>query len=262
MLRNQYGDRIRHAKRDHWNACIEEADTCDVWTIGKFVRAGSSDGGKGSIPPMRRPGSDTTTRQSEEKGKIFFDTFFPAPPPEAARRLRETYPDNVFEFANVLDAQIVAACKRLKEFKAPGPDGIPNKSARHALEKRASNGHAGLQRRNKSFAGAVERVAGYGGRDETASRAIQQRLLLPWPRVPSLLLPGLLALGAHTLGDALDPRGRNIHTWSAQGLPYWWGAGNDCVGLPPSWVLSPEGEVQVGQPRILRDRAGVEEDFS
>ncbi|TFY52367.1 hypothetical protein EVJ58_g10059 [Rhodofomes roseus] len=125
-LRNRYGDQIRHAKRDHWNAWIEEADTRDVWTIGKFIRAGSSDGGKGSIPPMRRPGSDTTTRQSEEKGKIFFDSFFPAPPPEAARRLRETYPDDAFEFTNVSDAQIVAACKRLKEFKAPGPDGIPN----------------------------------------------------------------------------------------------------------------------------------------
>ncbi|KAH9843532.1 C-type lectin protein [Rhodofomes roseus] len=28
-------------------------------------------------------------------------------------------------------------------------------------------------------------------------------------------------------------------------LDFWRGAGKDCVGLPPSWVLGPEGEVQV-----------------
>ncbi|EPS92588.1 hypothetical protein FOMPIDRAFT_1137584, partial [Fomitopsis schrenkii] len=66
------------------------------------------------------------TRQSEEKSKIFYDTFFPAPPPTAVRRLNGTYPDDAFEFANVSDAQILDACKRLKEFKAAGPDGIPN----------------------------------------------------------------------------------------------------------------------------------------
>ncbi|TFY60511.1 hypothetical protein EVJ58_g5099 [Rhodofomes roseus] len=36
----------------------------------------------------------------------------------------------------------------------------------------------------------------------------------------SCFLPGLLALGAHTLGAALDPRVRDIHAWAAQGLAY------------------------------------------
>ena len=125
-LRNRYGDRICQAKKDHWDAWISDADMKSVWTIGKYVRAGSSDGSRSSIPPIRRPGSAETTRQSEEKSKIFYETFFPAPPPAAARRIRGRYPENAFEFANISDAQILDACHHLKEFKAAGPDGILN----------------------------------------------------------------------------------------------------------------------------------------
>ena len=126
QMRNHYGDRIRQAKKDHWDAWISDADMKSVWTVGKYIRAGSSDGSKSSIPPIRRPGSAEATRQSEEKSKIFYETFFPAPPPAAARRVRGHYPEDAFEFANVSDAQIHDACRRLKEFKATGPDGIPN----------------------------------------------------------------------------------------------------------------------------------------
>ena len=125
-LRNRYGDRIKQAKRDHWEAWIAEADMKSIWTVGKYVRAGSTDGGRSSIPPIRRPGAAEPTRHSAEKSTIFYETFFPAPPPGAARRVHGTYPRDVFDFANISDAQIVDACHRLKEFKAPGPDGIPN----------------------------------------------------------------------------------------------------------------------------------------
>ena len=126
QLRNHYGDCIRQAKRDHWEAWIAEANTKTIWTIGKYVRAGSTDGSRSSIPPIRRPNSNTPTQHSEEKSKIFYETFFPTPPPAALRRTRGNYPEDAFEFANISDAQILDACKRLKEFKAPGPDGIPN----------------------------------------------------------------------------------------------------------------------------------------
>lgn len=125
-MRNQYGDRIRQAKKDHWDAWISEADMKSMWTVGKYIRAGSTDGSKSSIPPIRCPGSAEATRQSKEKSKIFYETFFPAPPPEAARRIRGHYPDDAFEFANISDSQIIDVCRRLKEFKAAGPDGIPN----------------------------------------------------------------------------------------------------------------------------------------
>ena len=57
---------------------------------------------------------------------MFYETFFPAPPPEATRRAQSHYPPNAFEFTHISDTQILDACKHLKEYKAPGPDGIPN----------------------------------------------------------------------------------------------------------------------------------------
>ena len=72
-----------------------------------------------------------TTHQSEEKSKIFYETFFPVPPPAAARCIHGRYPADAFDFANISDAQILDACHRLKEFKAAGPDGIPNKVYKH-----------------------------------------------------------------------------------------------------------------------------------
>ncbi|KAI0729958.1 glycoside hydrolase [Fomitopsis betulina] len=51
----------------------------------------------------------------------------------------------------------------------------------------------------------------------------------------SCFLPGLLALGAHTLGPALDPRTRDIHAWAAQGLAYtcWMTYADHDTGLGP-----------------------------
>ena len=98
-LRNRYGDRIRQAKKDHWDVWISEANMKSVWTIGKYIRAGSGDGSRTSIPPIRHPGSAETTHQSKEKSKIFYETFFPAPPPAAARRIQGNYPADAFEFA-------------------------------------------------------------------------------------------------------------------------------------------------------------------
>ncbi|KAH9830038.1 glycoside hydrolase [Rhodofomes roseus] len=51
----------------------------------------------------------------------------------------------------------------------------------------------------------------------------------------SCFLPGLLALGAHTLGAALDPRVRDIHAWAAQGLAYtcWMTYADHETGLGP-----------------------------
>ena len=51
----------------------------------------------------------------------------------------------------------------------------------------------------------------------------------------SCFLPGLLALGAHTLGPALEPRVHDIHAWAAQGLAYtcWMTYADHVTGLGP-----------------------------
>ncbi|KAF8967669.1 glycoside hydrolase [Flammula alnicola] len=66
----------------------------------------------------------------------------------------------------------------------------------------------------------------------------------------SCSLPGLLALGVHTLGISLPLRDRELHLWAAQGLAYtcWTTYNDQASGLGPEEVqmkawLSPEGEL-------------------
>ena len=37
QLCNRYGDHIRQAKKDHWDAWISDANMKSVWTVGKYV---------------------------------------------------------------------------------------------------------------------------------------------------------------------------------------------------------------------------------
>ncbi|KZT68329.1 hypothetical protein DAEQUDRAFT_645067, partial [Daedalea quercina L-15889] len=92
----------------------------------KYIRAGSSDGSKSRIPPLRCLGSTVLEQDNEAKSKILYETFFPQPPPDIEPPDDEPFPPNAFEFANVTNEQVYDACHRLKEFKAAGPDGVPN----------------------------------------------------------------------------------------------------------------------------------------
>lgn len=51
----------------------------------------------------------------------------------------------------------------------------------------------------------------------------------------SCFLPGLLALGVHTLTDRLTPRERELHGWAAHGLAYtcWMTYADQATGLGP-----------------------------
>ena len=64
---------------------------------------------------------------SEEKAKMLFNTFFPAPGSEKTNTGdSHNYPPNVFDFSPVTDEQIRRAIRKLNPFKVPGANGIPN----------------------------------------------------------------------------------------------------------------------------------------
>lgn len=50
------------------------------------------------------------------------------------QHLHRPYPEDMFDFANITDAQILDTCKCLKEFNSPGPDGIPNEVYSHCAD--------------------------------------------------------------------------------------------------------------------------------
>ncbi|EPS93229.1 hypothetical protein FOMPIDRAFT_1096395, partial [Fomitopsis schrenkii] len=63
---------------------------------------------------------------NDAKSHVLYETFFPQPPADFARPAAQVYPAEAFPFTHISDTIIGEMCHRLKEFKAPGPDGIPN----------------------------------------------------------------------------------------------------------------------------------------
>ena len=82
----------------------------------------------------------------------------------------------------------------------------------------------------------------------------------------SCFLPGLLALGAHTLADEMDPEERDLHNWAAAGLAHscWLMYAEQPTGLAPEEVVfqrSPNVNPG-GMGRILSKTGDGEEELS
>lgn len=124
--RNRYGDQIEAAKRAHWDAWLEDTDMSSVWMVGTYICTGSLDGSKSHVPPLWCPASELWLQDNKEKRQVPYKSFFPMPPADTMLPPAQDYPAAMFPFTHVTDSIIHDMCQRLKEFKAPGPDGIPN----------------------------------------------------------------------------------------------------------------------------------------
>jgi len=63
---------------------------------------------------------------NEDKSRLLHTTFFPDIEREDTSQADESYPTPKFAFTPITDNQIYRMIKRLRQYKAPGPDGIPN----------------------------------------------------------------------------------------------------------------------------------------
>ena len=127
---DRYANKIEKAKRDHWEELLDCVDERTMWTAHKFVSAEATDGGCTRILTLtakREDGTMWCATTSEEKAKMLFNTFFPAPDSEQANiDDSHDYPPNVFDFAPITDKQIRREIGKLNPFKVPGSNGIPN----------------------------------------------------------------------------------------------------------------------------------------
>lgn len=126
--RNAYGVNIQKSKQEHWEVFLEDADERSIWTVSRFVRADPTDGGSTRVPPLRRSPDSTSERlqRNEDKSKVLYETFFPPPSGDSEVQEETVYPPPKFRIDTIEDSQIQAAIDKLKPYKVPGPDGIPN----------------------------------------------------------------------------------------------------------------------------------------
>ena len=118
---------LEHTKRQHWCDWLEKADDPDIWTAHKYTSSLAGDRGKSRIPVLKaeRNRQETSATTNEEKSKILAKTFFP-PRPLDDTPLQLVYPKPICDFDPISREQIKRQLAKLKPYKAPGPDGIPD----------------------------------------------------------------------------------------------------------------------------------------
>ena len=82
-MRNRYGLTIKRAKKQHWDAFLEELSGKDLWTAQRFATNPAGDGGKAQIPMLEvsdESGQVRMVTTNKEKSQALSQIFFPKRP--------------------------------------------------------------------------------------------------------------------------------------------------------------------------------------
>ena len=124
-----YDKTIQYSKRHHWRDWLEKATDPDLWTAHKYISAPAGDGGKMRIPSLLIQGAEgeQVCSRNQDKSAALARTFFPKKPQQetSSAETEEEHTPSCKMDALTKD-QIRKHIARLRPFKAPGPDGIPN----------------------------------------------------------------------------------------------------------------------------------------
>src|SRR5712675_1245637 len=124
----RYDKTLQYTKKQHWRDWLEKAEDPDIWTASKLIAAPAMDRGKARIPMLKHEvdGQESSARSNEEKSRALAKCFFPAKPEEDDAQPVCRYPRQCTKNTKITVEQVRDRIKRLKPYKAPGPDGIPN----------------------------------------------------------------------------------------------------------------------------------------
>ena len=123
-----YEQTLKRTKHSHWRDWLEQATDPDIWTINKVLVASATDGAKARIPILKykQGNKDKTATSNTEKAQALARSFFPAKPVNADVPEDFPYPNMCCKANQLTKEQILHHISKLKPYKAPGPDGIPN----------------------------------------------------------------------------------------------------------------------------------------
>ena len=109
---------------------MEKAEDPDIWTAHRYISAPSAAGSSTWIPMLvtMNDGTESLTSSNKDKSKVLAKIFFPEKQPVAQpdSQSMQEQKEQVCELDPITRDQIRRHLAKLKPYKAPGPDGIPN----------------------------------------------------------------------------------------------------------------------------------------
>jgi len=119
---------MEYNKRQHWRDWLKKVDEPDIWMVNRYVTAPETDGGKARIPVLKVivDGEETIARTNSEKSTALAKGFFPPKPAVSSVHPNAEYPPQCQVDVRITADQLRKQLRKLKPYKAPGPDGIPN----------------------------------------------------------------------------------------------------------------------------------------
>jgi len=124
----RYNGNLHYTKKQHWRDWAKRADELDIWMANHYVSALATDGGKARIPVLKHNagGQELSARTNGEKSTVLTKGFFPPKPAENTVQTGTKYPKQCQGGVKITANQIWKQLRKLKPYKALGPDGIPN----------------------------------------------------------------------------------------------------------------------------------------
>jgi ribonuclease HI len=123
--RNDYTQKIRDTKKEHWTQWLENATDDNIWQVHRLISNPSTDGGGTRIPSLKsRAGNEL--HDNEAKSHALHQSFFPLPPADQQREHDEDFPDPIEPFQDITAEQIERAIDHLKPYKATMSSDIAN----------------------------------------------------------------------------------------------------------------------------------------
>jgi len=124
----RYDGTLNYTKKQHWRDWAERADEPDIWMASCMVSAPVTDSGKARIPILKfkEGGQEASARTNGEKSAVLAKGFFPPKPAVNTVQPNTKYPKQCQGGVKITADQIRKQLRKLKPYKAPGPDGIPN----------------------------------------------------------------------------------------------------------------------------------------
>jgi len=123
-----YDRTLERTKKQHWRDWLKRAVDPDIWTVHKYTSQPSSDGAKARIPALKhkRNGEEVIASINQDKSQALAYSLFLAKPADAGIPSAFVYPPTCCKPDQITVEQITYQIHKLKPYKAPGLDGIPN----------------------------------------------------------------------------------------------------------------------------------------